>query len=135
MKSKNEQEWRQQLGDDVFRVTRQCGTEPPFSGRYYAFKGDGDYHCICCDHLLFKSTHKYDSGSGWPSFWRDADADSIKRLVDTSHGMHRVEIRCAQCDAHLGHVFPDGPAPSGERFCVNSLALAFIENPQSRDKQ
>lgn len=131
MANKSEQQWREQLGDDVFRVTRQCGTEPPFSGRYYHFNGVGHYHCVCCNAELFTSAHKYDSGSGWPSFWQEIQKGQIRRIVDRSHGMHRIEIRCAACDAHLGHVFPDGPKPTGERYCVNSLALTFTEKPQS----
>ena len=124
---KTELEWQQQLANDVYRVTRQCGTEPPFSGRYYHFNGVGVYCCVCCGAKLFESQHKYDSGSGWPSFWQDIGHGSVKRIEDFSHGMRRVEIRCAHCDAHLGHVFPDGPQPSGERYCVNSLSLAFDE--------
>lgn len=134
MDKKSEQEWQQQLSAEVYRVTRQCGTEPPFSGRYYHFDEVGSYHCICCGHLLFESGHKYDSGSGWPSFWQAANAGQIKRLEDSSHGMRRIEIRCAQCDAHLGHVFPDGPQPSGERYCVNSLSLTFEQATTKGDK-
>ncbi len=130
MSQKTEHEWKSQLTPEQFRITRQCGTEPPFSGRYYHFDGVGSYHCICCNAKLFESNHKYDSGSGWPSFWQQANPAAIKRLEDVSHGMRRVEIRCAACDAHLGHVFPDGPKPTGERYCVNSLALNFTTTDQ-----
>lgn len=122
---KSEDEWRTMLSDEQFRVTRQCGTEPPFSGKYYNHKGNGVYHCICCDAPLFRSDEKFDSGTGWPSFWAPYSDDALKALEDHSHGMTRVEIRCAQCDAHLGHVFPDGPQPSGLRFCINSASLDF----------
>lgn len=117
-------DWRDQLSPEVYRITRECGTEPPFSGKYYAHKGNGDYVCVCCGATLFRSASKYDSGSGWPSFMT-AEPGAVRRLADNSHGMRRTEIRCAACDAHLGHVFPDGPQPSGERFCVNSLSLDF----------
>lgn len=127
---KTEEEWRTMLSDEQFRVTRQCGTEPPFSGKYYNHKGDGVYHCICCDAPLFRSDEKFDSGTGWPSFWAPYSDEALKALEDHSHGMTRVEIRCAQCDAHLGHVFPDGPQPSGLRFCINSASLDFKDHEQ-----
>jgi peptide-methionine (R)-S-oxide reductase len=128
---KTEEEWRTMLSDEQFRVTRQCGTEPPFSGKYYNHKGDGVYHCICCDAPLFRSDEKFDSGTGWPSFWAPYSDEALKALEDHSHGMTRVEIRCAQCDAHLGHVFPDGPQPSGLRFCINSASLDFKDQEQN----
>ncbi|WP_373976661.1 peptide-methionine (R)-S-oxide reductase MsrB [Chitinibacter sp. SCUT-21] len=122
---KTETEWKLQLSQEAFRVTRQAGTERPFSGELYRVTAEGDYHCICCDSLLFKSGTKFDAGCGWPSFWQEAVPGSIERHRDLSHGMIREEVRCARCDAHLGHVFPDGPEPTGERYCINSVALKF----------
>ena len=125
---KSDDEWRAMLSDEQFRITRQCGTEPAFTGAYYNHKADGVYHCVCCDAPLFRSDEKFDSGTGWPSFWAPVSDTALKSLKDNSHGMTRVEIRCAQCDAHLGHVFPDGPEPSGLRFCINSASLDFRDN-------
>jgi peptide-methionine (R)-S-oxide reductase len=121
--SKNDDQWRKELTPEQFAVCRQKGTERPFSGKYNGCKDEGMYRCACCGQELFSSETKYDSGSGWPSFYAPVGEDAVKMEVDTSHGMHRVEVVCASCDAHLGHVFDDGPTPTGQRFCMNSVAL------------
>jgi len=123
---KTEQEWKEILSPEAFYVCRQHGTEAPFSGKYYDFKGEGIYKCTCCKAPLFESSTKFDSGTGWPSYY-EAIEGAIKEVHDTSHGMRRIEVRCANCDAHLGHVFPDGPQPTGLRYCINSVCLDFEE--------
>lgn len=119
-----EQQWRERLTEEQFRITRQKGTERPFTGPLLHNKETGCYHCICCEAPLFESEAKFDSGCGWPSFSR-ALTNQVKYQQDLSHGMRRTEILCAQCDAHLGHVFDDGPLPEGQRYCVNSVSLVF----------
>jgi peptide-methionine (R)-S-oxide reductase len=125
-----EQEWRRRLSDEQYRVLREAGTEPPFTGRYVDNHEEGEYLCAGCGEPLFDSDSKYDSGSGWPSFTRPAGA-SVDEHSDASHGMRRVEVRCAKCDGHLGHVFPDGPGPTGLRYCINSASLDFRPRTES----
>ena len=118
---------KKHLNQDQFEVTQNCGTEPPFSGKLLYEKRDGIYSCVVCDFALFESEKKYESGTGWPSFY-DALEDTISTKEDNSYGMKRIEINCKKCDSHLGHIFPDGPKPTGQRYCVNSLSLTFSKN-------
>ena len=120
---KSEQQWRSKLSADQFRVCRAKGTEPAFTGIYHDCKEPGLYRCACCGSALFASTAKFDSGSGWPSFYKPVSLNAVVEAADHSHGMVRAEIMCAACDAHLGHVFPDGPEPTGLRYCINSVSL------------
>ena len=125
--SKTKEEWKSILSKESYKVTRESGTERPFTGKYWNFNQDGTYKCICCSEPLFESDTKFDAGCGWPSFFLPINTKSIKEIEDNSFGMYRTEVKCSKCDAHLGHVFNDGPEPSGLRYCINSVSIDFEE--------
>jgi peptide-methionine (R)-S-oxide reductase len=127
-------EYRARLTPEQYAVTREKATERAFTGEYWDHKGDGVYTCVCCDAPLFDSRTKFDSGTGWPSFFAPIEGGGVSMEEDTSHGMRRIEVLCATCDAHLGHVFPDGPHPTGERYCINSCSLGFADREDAGEE-
>jgi len=131
--TKTEEEWKQQLSPEQYNVARQAGTERAFTGKYWDTKDEGTYNCVCCGAPLFSSETKFNSGTGWPSFYQPVDQTAVEEHTDRSYGMTRTEARCARCGAHLGHVFPDGPKPTGMRYCMNSASLDL--KPENKDKK
>ncbi|MBK9265726.1 MAG: peptide-methionine (R)-S-oxide reductase MsrB [Polyangiaceae bacterium] len=130
-RSSSDDSYRERLSPEQYKVARCGGTERAFTGKFWNHKADGRYVCVCCGAVLFDSSTKFDSGSGWPSYFAPVSKDAVKEIEDNSHFMHRIEVRCSKCDGHLGHVFPDGPPPTGMRYCINSASLDFVPREKS----